>query len=446
MEGRSRSVRLAIVVVGGTAVGIDVAAVAQALPLPAALAPLPRRAGALAGVADCDGAPLPVVDLARWVDVGVAPPGAGPPGAVRRILVLREGGRRLGMLVDAIDGFADVPAGALARLHHDDGPDEVFQAMVTVPSTGALLGVLETGRLMALARAWIDAGADEPGGDVAGEEALPAAVVERVNCAVLRAGKVLLALPTMRLAAVEPLPALERIGPGTTAFCAWRGRHVPVVDALAATGQGSPAARPLLAVVEDAGRLLGLAIDGVRDMRPLAPPEPGAAVPTVYDEAGEALVFVAVEPLFARYPETALSCAGGQPGARRDTRAGNAAPLLLFDAGATLAIAAAAVEQVLPFTGAEEAAPATMPWQGRAIAVVDRRRGGGQGHLMIVRHGAAHAACVVDAVRSLVPAGAGRLFTLAQPGRGKADFVEVADGERQGSYRIVDAEELAGAG
>lgn len=440
MEASPGTPQLAIVAIGATAVGIDVAAVARALPLPAALAPLPRRGGALAGVAECDGAPLPVVDLARWVDVGVA-----PPHAVRRILVLCDGQRRIGLLVDAIEGFAEAAPGTLARLHHDDDPDEVFRAMATVPARDGMVGVLDAGRLMALAHAWHEGAAEA---DVAQQQA-PAEAAEAagvVPCAVLRAGQLLLALPATSLAAVEALPALERIGPGTTAFCTWRGRHVPVVDAWGATGQGgTPPARALLAVVEHDGRLLGIAIDAALDMRPLAIPEDASAPCIVYGEAGEELSFVAVPPLFARHPETALSSQRGAPGEAGSEagQAGNAVALLVFDAGGTLAIAADEVEQVLPFAGGAQA-PATMPWQGRAIAVADLRRDRARGQVMIVRRDAMCVACVVEQVRSLVPVGGGRLFSLAQPGRGAATFVDVADGERQASYRIATARELTG--
>jgi hypothetical protein len=218
---------------------------------------------------------------------------------------------------------------------------------------------------------------------------------------------------------------------------------MPVLDACTVLGEGSmPAARPLLAVVDYGGRLLGMAVDATVDMRALPEPGPGAASCTVHDDAGDAVAFVMVEPLFARFPETALSLQNGEPAAQQGRQARNRVAQMLFDAGTTLAVPADAVEHVLPLARGDGAPPATLLWQGRTIAVVDLRRDRRHGHVMIVRHDAVYSACIVERIRSLVPAGGARLFTLAQPGRGAATFVEVLEGDERGSYRVVDAQGL----
>ncbi|QGZ42815.1 CheW-like protein [Pseudoduganella flava] len=435
MSAAAPTRRFAVVAIGALTVGIDVDCVVQALPMPAALVPLPRRRGALAGVVDCQGTLIPVADLARWVDTGASSGAA----AARRILVLRDGGRRIGLLVDAIDGFADVPADAIARLHHDDDAEEVFQAAAKVPGSETILSVLETGRLVALACAWH--GDDGPSAASAAQAPVEQAAV-RVLCAVLQAGGVLLALPAVRLAAVLPRPALEPVGGGATAFCRWGERLVPVVAASDAVPELAPTtAGTLLAIVEHAGTALGMLVDAALDMRELALPD--GPVPVVHGEDGQAIAWIDVPALFARHPETALSKAAGGAGA--PVRNVNDGELLVFEAGGTLATPLDGIEQVLPFDGADGNAPATMPWQGRAIAVTDLRGAGarsGQGAMLVLRAGGGHAACIVERVRSLVPRGTGEVYSLAQPGQGgPACFIAVRDGERTASYRIDDLAE-----
>ena len=93
-EQDSPPVQLAVATVGAVAVGVPVAAVLQALPLAGALHPLPRRQGALCGVAEHAGTLVPVVDLAQWVDVGSA---TEANDKTARILVLGDGRRTIGL-------------------------------------------------------------------------------------------------------------------------------------------------------------------------------------------------------------------------------------------------------------------------------------------------------------------------------------------------------------
>jgi chemotaxis signal transduction protein len=423
--------RLALVTIGSVSVGIDVACVVQALPLPPVLAPLPRRRGALAGVVECAGVLVPVADLARWVETG--PPAAD--SAARRILVLQEGGRTIGLLADGVAGFANVPPAGVARLHHDDDPDEVFQACVQVPETGTVVSILEVGRLVALACAWHDA--PQP------VAAAPAVAVQEgpdtMLCAVLQVGMALLALPATLLAAVTARPAVERIGMGGSAFCRWNDRHVPVV----AVGAAAPDTQALLAILEHDGALLGIGIDAALDMRALSPPAPDAALATIYNDAGQAIDFIDVPALFGRHPEAALSVLPAAGAIPEGARAANDQAQLVFDAGGTMATPLDAVEQVLPFDGNDDVAPPTMSWRGRAIAVRDLRQVRGSGAVLVLRHGAGHVACVVERVRSMVPPGGGQVYTMAPPGQGSAAcFITVAAEGRTVSYRIVDLAEL----
>jgi len=144
--------RLAQASIGAVHLGIPVEAVVQAIALPGTPAFLPRRQGALRGVVDHLGSLVPVVDLARWVDVGQS-----APSIDARILVLRDGARTIGLQVDAVGGLVDIEARHFTRLHHDDNPEDVFQTAVRSPENGRVLSLLEVGRLADLALAWSQA-------------------------------------------------------------------------------------------------------------------------------------------------------------------------------------------------------------------------------------------------------------------------------------------------
>ena len=422
--------RLAIVTIGSLTVGVDVACVVQAIPMPAVLAPLPRRRGALAGVIESGGMQVPVADLGRWIEIGAA---VGD-GAARRILVLREGARTIGLLTDSIVGFADVPATGITRLHHDDDPDEVFQASALLPGTDTIVCILEVGRLVALASAWHDGAASAPPQPDMPVLVAPLAAAVPVLCAVLQVDAAVLALPAEKIAAVMPRPALERTGLGGSAFCRWSERHVPVVEVIPSSG-----GRALLAILEHDGALLGIQVDAALDMRPLLPPAPDASLATIYDDTGRAVDYIDVPALFARHPETALSLRAAVADQRASTHMTNEEAQLIFDAGGTKAIAISAVEHVLPFEGANDAASATMPWEGQAIALMDLRQVRGSGAVLVLRHDGKRVACVVERVRSIVPSGGAQVYTMAHPGQvERARFITVSADGGTASYRIVE--------
>lgn len=432
--------RLAVVAIGAIHVGIPAAAVVQALPAPGTPALLPRRQGALCGVVDHDGMLVPVVDLARWVDVGTAPPAPGRPQP--RIVVLRHGGRVIGVRVDGVGGLVDVAPDTVQRLHHDDDADEVFHSAVRAPGSEHILSLLDVDRLARLAAAWNDgaAGAAIPEPATAGNDNDAPRIAPY---ALLRAGDVRLAVPAGDLAEVVAMPALERFGGGVKgAFCMWRGRHLPVVEP-GMLAPATPQTAGLLAVLEHEGLALGVPVHAALQLGTFDPDaaRPYAIATTVYDADG-AVQLVDTAALFARCPEAALSrpdgtaCApagnGTAPGAANDTAC------IVFEADGMGAAPIDTVEQVLPLAGPVDA---TMPWEGKAIAVVDLRpeaaRAGG-GHVLVVRGALGRVACVVTRLHLLIPAGSGRLYRMGAAGGRPLQFITTGEGAGQASYRMVD--------
>jgi chemotaxis signal transduction protein len=415
--------RLAELCIDTIDVGIAAAAVLRALPMPATLAPLPRRGGALCGVVDHGGALVPVVDLARWIDAGTRADG---PDA--RILILRDGARTLGLRVTAVGGLVDVAPDTVTRVHHDDDPDEVFHSVARSPETGRILNVLDVGRLAALAGAW-------SGGAPAAAPAAPAAGLApgTRSYALLDAGPLQLGVPAGALAEVIPMPPREAIGNG--AWCRWRGRNLAIVPLAAlVSGPADDEAR-LLAVLEHAGLALGVPVRATLRLADFALPVDGAHGPTpiVYDEDGAEVRLVDVAALFARCPEAALSRPARAIAATAAAGKPNDVAYVVFEADGLAAIPIDVLDRVLPLAGPPGT---TLRWNDRAIPVADLRRGGhapDAGQVLVVRAGGRPVACVVARAHLMIPAGAGRLFRM-----GTVHFITTDDGHTQASYRVLD--------
>lgn len=466
------AVQLAEAVIGAVRIGIPAAAVLQAIPAPPPEAVLPRRRGALCGVVEYDGGLVPVVDLARWVEVGEAAPGAAAPGtaapgaaAHARVLVLRDGLRSIGLRVDAVGGLVDLAPGQLTRLHHDDDEEEVFHSVARALDGGSVLSVLDVGRLADLAQAWHRA--DGAPGRSAGAAAAvaadtgSAADAPRHPYAVLQAGAMRLGVPAADLAEIIPMPALERFGTGAggAAYCLWRGRHLAVLaaDALAPDATTDAAAdaqgeAPLLAVIVHAGLALGLPVHAALELRAFGAatvPCAGGIGATLFDEEGRAVRLLDTARLFACFPEATLSRDGALQGTRHAPRgaaqAANAVAYIVFEADGHGALPIDTVEEVLALPPAVAAAPrlpAAMAWRGGSIALADLRpdagvRPGAPGHVLVVRGAHGPAAYVATRLHVMVPAGAGRLYRMGVGSRA-VEFIATGEGTQQASYRIVD--------
>jgi len=430
----SPSVGLAAARVGAVRLGIEVDAVVQAIPVPAAQALLPRRQGALCGVVPHEGVLVPVVDLARWVDVGTA--AAGPRGGAR-VLILRQGGRTLGLQVDSVDGLVEVPGAAIARLHHDADPDEVFHSAAQVPGSGEILSLLDVGRLAALAASWHEDDAPAPAGEVATADP---ATQPGHDYALLQLDGVRLGVPAGDLVEVMAMPALECFGAGIEgAWCRWRGRHLPVLAGGALPALPGADAAPLLAVIEHGELVLALPVRAALALAAFSAPDadPGALTATVYDEEAREVQLLDTAALFARSPQALLSRAEAAATASR--AAGNpgivnTGAYIVFEAGQLAATPIATVEQIVPLPPG--GAAATMPWNGAALPLVDLRpapQAGAAGHVLVAAGEAHRAGYIVAHVELLVPAGSGKLYRV-----GTVDFITVAGADGEASYRIVD--------
>jgi len=436
----SARLTLARIRIGEVGIGIRIETVLQALPLPETFSRLPLRTHALLGMVDHDGMAVPVVDLARWLDVGAA-----PAGAVPQLLLLRDGDRTVGLRVDALEELVEVEAAALQRLHHGDDPDDVFHS--AAPSgNGVLLSLLEVTRLADLAQCWSTA----PTSGAPATSAAPPVTdtLARTCYALLDTGHGLIGVPPAALAEVLALPALTHIG--SSAWCRWHDSQLALIASAAlfqAPGVDTRvAAAPLLAVLQHADLALGVPVQAVLRLEEFGPgvPSTDGVGENVIDASGDTVLLVDVTRLLARHPEAALArgdSVTATASISTSASTSNAEAYVVFDAAGLQALPLAAIEQIVPL---DVPLGATMAWQGAAIPLIDLRGEppGADGTVLVAQGAQGLAGHIVRRVQSLIPAGAGRMFNMGANG---TEFITTDDGGQEATYRIATLSALQAA-
>jgi len=461
-EQASPTVQLAVATVGAVAVGVPVAAVLQALPLAGALHPLPRRQGALCGVAEHAGTLVPVVDMAQWVDVGSA---TQANDKTARILVLGDGRRTIGLRVDALVGLADVPAPT--RVLHDDAPEEVFDTVVKSAELDRVISVLDVGRLLALACAW-HGGDAAPAAASDADTRIGAAAYAASLCALLAVGDTRIAVPAAQLAQVIRLPTLRAIGPaGGSSYCNWRDRNVAVIDTARLLGLPGDTQPALLAIVEHGDLALGLMVHAALELCMLAAPDgpagsvvattamganAGAVATTVIGADGGAIGVIDIAALLACVPEASISRATAPASGAVATTAAvqrlNSNAYIVFQTDQHHATPIEPIEEILALAAthvdaAEHLLP-TIAWRGQALPLVDLRPPGtptppGSGaRIIVVRGMDGCTGYVVKHVALLIPPNTGKLYRMALAGTGLVEFITTGAAHEQASYRTMD--------
>lgn len=128
-------VALVLFGIGGVAHALEARFVREVLRRPA-LSSVPLAPAALIGVANVRGEILAVADVSAVLGL-TAPEIPGP------VIVLEGPGPALGLLVDEVDDFVEVPADAIAaRPHHDKPADGLNDSLLlgVIPSATVLSG------------------------------------------------------------------------------------------------------------------------------------------------------------------------------------------------------------------------------------------------------------------------------------------------------------------
>lgn len=458
----------ALAQVGAYRIGIPSASVVQVLPRPPRLMQLPRRSKVIEGLLQHGGRLLPVVRIDGWVDMG---------DAVRRederILVLRDGGRLIGLLVDTVMGVRRVAADQQLRIHRGEQPDELFQSAVPGQAGESSLSLLEVDRLMALADVWCDeGGVDVASGDEPQADEPPEAVGSKEAWASFRIGQTHAALRAADIGELIPRPPLQHGLPlrsEARGIIRWRGRFVPVVDLAAPLGGlADPADAPWVCVVRRGAHAVGVLVHEVSallavDMDTLSIPlrlhgadeGPALLLGAIVSEATRTVQLVSTEGLMRLYPEVVISAGQGEDPEAQDRNAirCTASAFMVFEAGTPFASPIQAVQEVIALPPAllasmEAGAPTTIDWRGHAVPLIDLRRREDKGsaaeprQLVIIAEGEQRAAVAIGGVQALIPAKAAKRRRFPGGARGPIEMVMVDTPSQQASYAVLDLKQF----
>ncbi len=455
---------IAVVQAAGARIGIDGEHVVQAVPMPAAMTAMPRRSGGIAGVMAHGGQLVPVVRLDEWLagsDAAVPRDGDAPPQrADARVLILRDGQRVIGLLVDAVVGMTRCPANAVTRLFHDERPQELFARAALLDAAQPPLALLEPARLAALAHVWAAAAPETAAGvgPAAGGADESAAVAPLGRLGVFRIGDRLVGLCAQDIGELLPVPVL-RAPPfrdaATRGLCDWRGRLLPVVDIGAELGAlAQPQAPAWICVVRHGERLLGVLVHELVELLPHdGDGESMAGSALVRHELptpGGIVQLLDTAALMAHCPASVISERREAAAAGRERQETSPHTWLVFDAAGDYAARIDGVQEIVPLPAdlrprLEAGAAVSFAWRGHAVPVRGLFAQAGAGPaaadarlLVIVVDGTRRVAVPIAGVRRMIGAGTATLARV-RVGARVADVVSTAaSSPERASYEVVD--------
>lgn len=452
----AETLTLATVVLGGLELGIPAQAVVRALPRPAALAQLPRSSRAIDGVFSDGGRVVPVVDLRRWMDGGQAD---GTPG---HVMVLADGGRVVGLAVDAIRGLVRVPRSRISKVHHDDAEDAFFHSVATLDDGVSLLSVLDPQRLMEQVQAWTG---DGSGTATGGGPQTQADARDTRQFALVRLGGALLGIPAQHVAEVVRNPSLQPLDLGesqVSGMVQWRGMQMPLLAGPRALGMDEATGDiTLVLLLSEGARSVALPIDEVVAMRAIdrgtmQPSENAGLARNGFFEGvastggGENALLLDAGAVLDAYAVAGLS----EGAAGREAAAGAqgetvAESHIVVRAGHELAVPIGAVHEIFavpgdfrPVPSAADTVVGSCEWRGQVLPVLDIG-GGAAAHpqsarLVVTQHGGRRAALLVEDLVALLPQHTGTRSRFTVAGSQAIDMITVGLPAARRSYRLLD--------
>ena len=463
---------VAVVEAAGQRIGIDGAHVVQAIEVPKDMAAMPRRAGGIVGVISRGEQLVPVVRLENWLaDAEPSPP---PPSTApdARIVIVGDGGRVVGLLVEAVVGMRRCAAKAVARLFHDDRPDELFACAARLEPDAPPLPMLEPARLTALAGAWCDAAGLDTSAPLPGAPAPDAAPVdgaagtERASLGVFRIGDRLVGIAVSDVGEFIATPSLRAPPlrhPTTRGLCDWRGRLLPVVDIGSLIGAAASAQAPAwMCVVRHGDRVLGMLVHEIVELKAVDVPSrvSGERAPLVRHalpvERG-ILHVLDTAALMAECPESGISVKAEPAEASRERVPASPHTWLVFEADGLYATRIDHIQAVIALPDAlrprlEAGLAVDLDWRDQAVPVralfADAARalaGTDMRLLVVVVAGGRGVAVPITAVKAMIAPRTATLARLRARGGAMVDVVSTAAGPDRATYEVVDLEALASA-
>ncbi len=459
---------IAIVQAAGRRIGIDGDHVVQAIAVPSDMTAMPRRAGGIVGVVSHGEQVVPVVRLEQWLAASAGEDATGGEAEAPtlpidgasggRIVILGQGERVVGLLVEAVVGMRHCAASAIARLFHDERPDELFASAVRLDAQMPPLALIEPARLVALAGVWAEAAglATRASTALAVAEVRSDASTTRVSVGVFRIGDVLVGIAADDIGELLLKPAL-RPAPlrhaTTRGLCDWRDRLLPVVDIAGLLGASPDAEAPAwMCVVRHRGVVLGLLVHEIIELQvadlPLAGDASRVLVRHELPSARGILQVLDTAALMSWCPESGISLRGNAS-TRQDAHATSPHAWLVFDAGGSYATRIEHVQEIVPLPPTlrprlEAELSASLQWRGHAVPVRALFASAGLAAsvrdaclLLVILVGDARIAVPIASVKAII---APRTSTVSRL-RVRAHVVEVVSTlavEGRASYEVVD--------
>lgn len=502
--------------VAGHRLAVAAEHVAQALPRPTQLARLPGGHGALEGAFKLRGQVVPLIDLRHWL----VPAGAtdtAPRAPQPQVMVLGSQGQVVGVGTDAIHGLLRLRASRVQRIDRGESAQNLFHSVLSVSDGADLLSVLDPLRLMNLAQAWaLDTTTDatttttSPAG-VAGRPGATAHANHTPSAgsspalhtdtqALLRLGTTVLSVAAQAIREVVPQPPLQRVfgrGNHLLGMVHWRGIDMPVLDpaqVLALPLEAQPGSPHLLAVLEQAGRYVGIPVDGVQAVRSFATAQVQPPTDTGDSQAhlltgttrladNTRVLLLDSHAVLRQFglsplPDTsaeATTAARTEPPAGSPTSA-QQGPLrighetarhtpqntqdnnpkrtpaqeghIVFDMGDEWAAPLSVLQAIAPLPDNFQASPGHSPalvgtceWRGKTLPVLDLRPASDRRpdcHLLVVTANGRAGGVLVNRVVALLAANEGVHTRVTLPGNESVHLITVGNAAHRQSHRVLD--------
>ncbi len=451
---------------GSCDIAIPIHQVHRAVPYTSeSLTILPRRAGGLLGVADIDGAPVPIVALERWLPLEPCTESTVAP----RLIVLQHAGNLVAVRVDAVFGVNTVGLDDVRKVHHQPDDAELFEAVVPASAHSPTLCILEVARLMLLSNAWCTQAQLVPASDA------PTSITARQGThpglraqsyAVFRTGSEHWAIPANAVERVVPVPAIELVlgrNQRSWAISQWEGRKLALVDISEGRQASDDHGAAWMVLLVEGSLLLGLTVSECLQVRNLAPEsivasphDPLLAGVALLEDGGK-LKVLDVQRLFALTPEALISRHVSQRAETLEADNTEPCPYLVFDADQRYASPVDGILGVVELSSEAKddvyaGRSSFLAWRGRTIRLVNLPAMGKPAEqvrpmLAVIVQASGHAVepmgIAIHRLADWLPARSARRSSMRMGAMGEFELINAKGAEDHANLVVIDLAQMA---
>ena len=458
--------------IDGMAVVILAQFVMGAVVRPAALTPLPRSHATIEGVFTYEEQLIPLVDLRKWLNPSLAHQAPQP-----YVILLRSGGKVIGLAVDAVHGMIRIPRSHRQQILRDCAADSFFQHVVKSDKSDRLFSQLDPLVLMNQVQVWADAADAITGATQDQDLTHSASKAKRQSTTtgaqvIVRAGTSILAIPATQVAEVIPMPPIDDVfalADRLLGLTHWHDTTVAVLDLIATLGlESSPQQAQLLLILDHDGLTAAIPVNQVLAVRsfPIGTvdtdfhSQPGFQhfyLGTTLLDNQERVMLVDGVAILAACPLNDLSDKKTAVINEVNTDLANAkqqnslvtSAHIVFFTDLTWAIDMRHLKEIVPVPASykanaetDDSLIGTCEWRGNYLPVLNPN-GAVTGEvlhkkLIVVNYEGKDAGILVNDILELIPAHRGTQFSFTPPNGILVRMMTVNVGSDQRSYRIFD--------